>query len=233
MNKTCTQCGQLLPAEEFYFISRKRDTRRGQCKSCMADIKKAQRDPAWLPTCNGCGQLRPRSGPGRRLCQTCFDAKYEAEPARKKGGHNLRLPPCSACGAKRLRADHVKGASLCPICRSVPQGRRTRLKAYFNMTPREYMDLLTKQGHVCAICGKKPRGAFAIDHRHKSPAIIRGALCTPCNTLLSFARDDVGRLRAAAAYLKNPPAQKLFPGREKSQALGAILGAWTRKSGRH
>ena len=84
---------------------------------------------------------------------------------------------------------------------------------YYNMTPREYVVLLASQGHVCAICGNKPRKGFAIDHQHKSPAIIRGALCRACNTLLGSAHDDIKRLRAAAAYLESPPAQKAFPGR--------------------
>ena len=231
MSKTCAECGQLLPIDEFYFVSRKRDTRRGQCKSCMADIKKAQRDPSWLPTCAGCARRRPRSGPGRRLCQLCFDAKYEAEFARGNGSHRLRLPPCHACGAKRLRADHVKGTALCPICRSVPQSRRTKLKAYYNMTPREYVDLLTSQGHVCAICGKKPRSGFAIDHQHKSPAIIRGALCRACNTLLGSAHDDVKRLRSAAAYLESPPAQKTLPGRTATEEANARFSwmTWKRR----
>lgn len=229
--KQCSSCGELRPLDAFYFVSRKVGTRRGQCKDCCLDIRAAQRDPTWLPTCAGCGQSRERAGPGRRLCQACFDAKYEAEFTRKRGSHALRLPPCPACGMKRLREDHVKGTALCPVCRSVPQGRRNKLKNFYNMNPREYLVLLAAQGGVCAICKKKPRQGFAIDHQHKSPSIIRGAICTTCNTLLGVARDQTERLLAAAAYLDQPPAQILFPNRVASAQANQRF-SWMRRSGK-
>jgi hypothetical protein len=212
--KNCSRCGELLPEDAFYFVSKKQGTRRGQCKKCMCEIKSAQKDPDWLPTCGRCGETRPRSGPGRRLCQPCYDVLYDAEDVRENGAHRLKLNPCRACGAKRLRADHVKNTALCPVCRSVPQSRRKRLKAYFNMTPRQYVALLEAQRNACAICERpftRQRVAH-VDHRHAAPPIIRGATCGPCNTILGLAKDNAGRLRAAAAYLHAPPAQELFPG---------------------
>lgn len=203
-----------MPADAFYFVSRKSGKRRGQCKACMAEIKAAQRDPGWLPTCARCGNVRPRVGPGRRLCAECFHAIYDAEAERVNGAHRLRLNACPLCGAERLRADHVPGTTLCPICRSVPQSRRKNLKAYFNLNPREYLALLATQSEVCAICGTTPRvGSLHIDHRHGDPSVLRGAICNACNTMLGLARDDSERLRRAADYLDAPPAQLVFPGR--------------------
>lgn len=209
--KACARCGELLPLEAFYFVSKKLGTRRGQCKACMAEIKQAQKDPLWRPTCARCGETRPRSGPGRRLCEECFASVYDAEDGRDNGSHRLRLKPCSACGAKRLRGDHVKGTSLCAVCRSVPQSRRKRLQTY-RLTPREFVELVEAQGGRCAICRREPRGSLHVDHRHADLS-IRGAVCNRCNTVLGLARDNPATLEAAAAYLADPPAQRLFPGR--------------------
>lgn len=213
--KNCTRCGELLPLDEFYFVSRKLGTRRGHCKACMSEVKAEQKDPNWQPNCHRCGATRPRSGPGRRLCQACFDAIYEGE-ARGNGAHRLRLNPCSTCGQKRLRADHYPGTTMCPVCRSVNQGRRKRLRTHFNMTPRDYVNLLEAQSHTCPICRRPFSKQLPphVDHQHASPSIIRGLLCGPCNSLLGFAKDNVDRLRAAAAFLEAPPAQVLMPGRE-------------------
>jgi len=213
--KNCTRCGQLLPLDDFYFVSRKLGTRRGECKPCMAEVKRAQKDPNWKPTCSACGKERDRVGPGRRLCKPCFDAKYDTEDRCENGSHRLRLKPCSACGATRLREDHVKGSSLCPICRSVPQGRRKRLRD-FNMTPRMYVTLLEEQDRCCWICERPftKRLIPHVDHRHASPMIVRGLLCGTCNTILGLAKDSADRLLGAAKYLETPPAQMFYPGLE-------------------
>lgn len=83
------------------------------------------------------------------------------------------------------------------------------------MTPREYLELMEFQHGKCAICKKKPRKHFAVDHRHglKPSRIIRGLLCTRCNLLISQASDNPELLRSAADFLENPTAQQLFPGR--------------------
>lgn len=210
--RICTRCGERKQIDDFYFVSRKLGTRRGQCKICMSELKQQQKNPDWRPSCARCGNEMDRFGMGRRLCQLCFDEIYDQEDRRSNGSHRTRLKPCSACGVKRLRADHEPGTSLCAVCRSIPQSRRKRLRVY-NLTPREYVEMLEAQRYRCSICNVRPSSHWHVDHRHGEPMIIRGLICGPCNTMIALARDSSDRLRSAASYLESPPAQILFPGR--------------------
>ena len=210
--RVCARCEEKKSADDFYFVSRKLGTRRGICKPCMAEVKQAQRDPEWLPTCQRCGALRPRAGSGRRLCSACFTDTYDAEAKRGNGSHELALKPCTLCGVKRLRADHTKGTSLCAVCRSVQPSRRKRL-AEFNLTPREYSELLEAQGGRCSICKNRSRRTLNVDHQHAEPSIVRGLVCSRCNSLLGMAKDNARVLRSAAEYLESPPIQEIYPGR--------------------
>lgn len=232
VKKVCTRCELMLPIDNFYFVSRKTGIRRGQCKGCMSDIKAEQRDPDWKPSCISCGAEMDRRGMGRRLCVKCLHEKYNMEDLRPGNSHRLKLKPCSACGIDRIRESHSKGTRLCPVCASVPQGRRQRLARLFNMTPRQFLELMEFQQGKCAICFKKPRTPLAVDHRHGlSPSrIVRGLLCNRCNLLLSQAKDSPDILRSAAAFLDNPTAQQLFPGLEATQeADRASRSRWVTK----
>lgn len=84
----------------------------------------------------------------------------------------------------------------------------------FNLSPRNYMEMLEDQSYCCWVCRQKFTKARVphVDHRHRSPSIVRGLLCSSCNSLLGIARDDPERLRGAAKFLEAPPAQFLFPG---------------------
>lgn len=73
------------------------------------------------------------------------------------------------------------------------------------ISPDAYQQMLDGQGGVCAICktdeptaGKK---SFCVDHDHKTGR-VRGVLCTRCNTMIGNARDDIGVLTTAIAYLE-------------------------------
>lgn len=72
----------------------------------------------------------------------------------------------------------------------------------YGLSPDQYAELLRRYP-VCAICGASAgRRALDIDHNHATGA-VRGLLCENCNKGLGGFRDDLARLRAAAAYLES------------------------------
>ena len=81
------------------------------------------------------------------------------------------------------------------------------LKRY-NITLKEYKELLKKQKGVCAICKQsevsKLKGKIkklAVDHCHKIGK-VRGLLCDRCNRGLGYFRDDKIIIKNALNYLK-------------------------------
>ena len=91
--------------------------------------------------------------------------------------------------------------------------RRTRrnyhLKHSFGISVDDYETLLLKYGGVCAVC-KMPethirRGSgksLDVDHDH-STGMIRGLLCSACNSSLGLLREDSKRIRALAEYIES------------------------------
>ena len=77
-----------------------------------------------------------------------------------------------------------------------PRGRRILAKYALSMA--EYNTILGSQGGACAICGEIV--PLVVDHDHESEK-VRGLLCSLCNSVLGFSKDDCERLLNAAAYL--------------------------------
>lgn len=58
---------------------------------------------------------------------------------------------------------------------------------------------------TCTICSEQI--GLVVDHDH-STGLIRGLLCTNCNTGLGMFKDNIKILEAAIKYLKDPPGLK-------------------------
>jgi hypothetical protein len=108
----------------------------------------------------------------------------------------------------------------------------------YGLTSKEYMDIFNLQKGLCAIChrtltlppafGETSEASSKrteIDHKHIPKKVkpqppkrdlVRGLLCggryAGCNAKLGHV-DNVEWLKAAAAYLSDPPAQKIRKGR--------------------
>lgn len=63
--------------------------------------------------------------------------------------------------------------------------------------------MITNQNGKCLICKNefKDKNAPHLDHNHKT-GLVRGMLCTRCNTGLGLFKDDIQNLENAIAYLK-------------------------------
>ena len=84
------------------------------------------------------------------------------------------------------------------ICKSCCTEQRIRSKHYYPI-------LTKKHGAVCAICGvtEEQNGKrLAVDHCHTT-GVIRGLLCSACNTSLGKFKDSVELLQRAIQYLKD------------------------------
>lgn len=82
--------------------------------------------------------------------------------------------------------------------------RRTRLAKY-GLTESDFQNLIDSQQGCCAICKTLlmigGKGGCKIDHCHKT-GIVRGILCSPCNTGIGHLKDDINILQTAIYYLE-------------------------------
>lgn len=96
---------------------------------------------------------------------------------------------------KRRKTQSKAGSSqeLLEIKRQIRLERRNR---------RDAIKILRLRG-FCFICGitqDKLKRGLCVDHDHKTGK-IRGLLCSPCNFILGFAKDEIEILTNAVAYL--------------------------------
>lgn len=87
--------------------------------------------------------------------------------------------------------------------------RRYDVWRRYNISYSQYLDLLEKQDHKCAVCGKQESGLkkhsnkkrdLAVDHDHNT-GMVRGLLCSRCNTGLGLFNDSTETLKQAIRYL--------------------------------
>ena len=89
--------------------------------------------------------------------------------------------------------------------------RSHSFRKFYGIDLADYQRMFVEQGGVCAICRQpetaksrwNPAGEakwLSVDHDHTTK-VVRGLLCTGCNSVLGHSRDDANVLRAAAGYL--------------------------------
>jgi hypothetical protein len=173
----------------------RKDGKQSRCKACMRAAqnerrrgKPAKPKPYMTFTCRGCGisyQKNGRAG-SRRLCADC-------------------VPHSRVCG----RCDTCK-----PLDQFSSRSRTCRrcLQAYnreriYGFSPGTAEVILAEFGDSCAICGETaggprcPKQALHVDHCHGT-GVVRGLLCSFCNSGIGYFGDDSKLLAAAIAYLE-------------------------------
>lgn len=125
---------------------------------------------------------------------------------------------CSKCGNHYEKL--IKGSRQCQSCRTKrhreyckrvgydkkrywknPQAERERhtIRKY-KVSQTDYDLMLKNQMGACAICERKQEKALDIDHCHET-GVVRGLLCSNCNRMLGYAKDNRLTLKAAINYL--------------------------------
>jgi hypothetical protein len=130
-----------------------------------------------------------------RRCRRCGEEKPAAEMADRWSRHVCKT--CYSALGDQWQHEHPEAAAR--------HKRNHHLLLKYGITLSEADEILASQGGVCAVCGRAIRDSRGfephIDHDHGT-GVIRGVLCFNCNAGLGAFGDDVGRLRAAVAYLE-------------------------------
>lgn len=153
--------------------------------------------------CDHCGEMfqpyRSNNLYCGRLCQR------RSRQARRFSEIRSELRECSRCGAKNV--ERKPGIPVCDDCKVDKRDRtdierRRRFRTY-GITEADYNAMLERQGHCCAICQTDTPGrkGWAIDHCHDS-GVVRGVLCSPCNSAIGLLRDDPDVIMRAAMYVE-------------------------------
>ena len=151
-------------------------------------------------TCNKCQRTLPLTGehwPKRERCATGFDTpckkcNREKEKIRRS---NPPIKEKNKLSCKEYYKDHPQNTTA----------NSRFLK--FGMTPQMYQNLLDKQNGVCAICHQPETAkinnrvkSLAVDHCHNTK-IIRGLLCSKCNTAIGLMKENQQYLLNMINYL--------------------------------
>lgn len=74
------------------------------------------------------------------------------------------------------------------------------LWSFYGLTLDEFDEMVKKQRGKCAICKKKPKPWFCVDHNHKTGK-VRGLLCPRCNAY-ALPHVESGLYKDAVKYLE-------------------------------
>jgi hypothetical protein len=164
--------------------------RSTKCRDCeLASLAK------YGPAENNSVRYEPRSlsWNGERRCGQCRDIKPDS------AYYSDSDAVCRSCivGKARVRQPEDKRV----------RSRRKHLKREYGLDPSQVLQMLERQNGRCAICALEmtPPGSaptsMCVDHSHETNR-VRQLLCSSCNKLLGFAKDDPVTLHAAIRYLR-------------------------------
>lgn len=131
-----------------------------------------------------------------KICINCKEEKEIADFKQIGDGIFHRTNVCERCERDKYLEDLKK--------RPYNDSRQAHLIRNYCIDTEEYNKLFELQDGCCAICKihqRELKRALAVDHCHKTKK-VRGLLCSPCNTGLGFAKDNIEILKNMIVYLK-------------------------------
>lgn len=122
---------------------------------------------------------------------------------------------CNSCRVE-YNTNHFKKYGY---VRCKTQQKDYKLRSKYNITLDDFNKQLELQNNKCAICESefKKQLHIHVDHCHTTN-VIRGLLCTYCNTALGSFKDNITTLNNAIIYLKSGGSWSKATRSEKSQS---------------
>lgn len=152
-----------------------------------------------------------------KTCRKCNQQKELTEffkDANMPDGHRKDCKACKMQATYEWRAKNLDkyNTSMRAYQKAHPEARYgSEIKRHYGCTLEQYNAMLIAQQGKCAICDTLhnpavKKGRLYVDHCHKTKK-IRALLCSACNCMLGYAKDDTRIMLEAVAYLKRHTCQ--------------------------
>ena len=131
-----------------------------------------------------------------KICKTC-NIEFELDKFSKGQGKYKRHNACKVCDAARRR----KEQALLSKDEKEKRAKRQRIREYkrvYNLPDELAKQLANNREGLCKLCNENK--LLVVDHCHKT-GIVRGLICSHCNSVLGYAKDNIQTLKNAIDYL--------------------------------
>ena len=175
--KSCKGCNKVKSLTDFGLNKIYKDKHEAICKECMKEKNKLRKEykAAWYLKNKDAIEKRRQirySNPDVRAKKSEYD-KTRYNCAKKNSPELLKI-----------------------------KKREEKLKYRYGISSAEFRVLFEAQGGKCAICEKTETegGRFVVDHCHHTD-LVRGILCSNCNSGIGFLKEDLNVFLGAIDYL--------------------------------
>jgi len=143
-----------------------------------------------------------------RKCRVCSLLKPYSEMVKNKGFSCGVDTICLECSRERVKLwrkeNPEKRAKQMKKEAGKPYTINKHLRSKYGITHIEYNEMFIAQKGCCTICGLHQSNftrRLSVDHCHTTGK-IRALLCSHCNSMIGYAKDDTNILNSAIEYLK-------------------------------
>lgn len=161
-------------------------------------------------TCPKCGEEKPETqfyknrhiSGHTKWCKACNNAAVRIWRKKNIEGCRAYLRRYYRANAEKIKAKGREDRAANPA-----KHKSARRKRTFGISEDDFQKMLSGQSGACQICrfvfvvGAGRELIPHVDHCHKTGK-VRGLLCTSCNKMLGFAKENLVSLERAIEYLK-------------------------------
>jgi endogenous inhibitor of DNA gyrase (YacG/DUF329 family) len=147
--------------------------------------------------CIACGKEYGNKPREKNYLRFCSSRCYERETYRAQ--FPSRTFDCPECET-RVNTRDRRRVFCSKACYQKNSRKRIKVRQEYGLTLERYNEVMGSTDGRCSICDQQSE-RMTLDHCHDT-GVIRGPLCTQCNTGLGMFRDNIKSLLRAVEYLK-------------------------------
>lgn len=152
-----------------------------------------------------------------KTCTRCGIEKSSSEFPKHRRAKDGLNPQCKACHCERSaewrrnNPEKAKETLAAYRSRNPMNHRKSHLRRSYGIEEEDFQVLFEMQDGKCKICGRTEadsrKSFLCVDHV-EGTTLIRGLLCSPCNSAIGLLQHDPVLLKNAVAYLESDPVME-------------------------